>query len=64
MTILFNGTPAAEIWKTALDGQVLEDVSRRPVQVVYSLTPSVLVMCQRLVNNGTMLTVVKLAGRN
>lgn len=41
MTILFSGTPAAAIWKTALDGQVVEDVSRRPEQVVYSVTPSV-----------------------
>ena len=42
MTSLDKGTPLAAIWKRAVFGQVLEDVVKRPLQVVYSLVPSAL----------------------
>ena len=41
MTILLSGTPLAAIWKTAVCGQVLDEVVRRFAHVVYSLAPSV-----------------------
>lgn len=40
MTSLLSGTPLAAIWKSALWGQVLEELVRRPEQVVYSEVPS------------------------
>jgi hypothetical protein len=41
MTSLFSLTPEAAMWNRAELGQVLEDVSRRPLHVVYSDVPSV-----------------------
>ena len=40
MTIFESGTPLAAIWKTAVLGQVEEEVVKRLAQVVYSLAPS------------------------
>jgi hypothetical protein len=41
MTSLLRGTPDAEIWKSAVCGQVELDAVSRPAQVVYSVVPSV-----------------------
>jgi hypothetical protein len=62
MTILFSVTPAAAIWKTDVLGQVEEEAVRRPVQVTYSLTPSVtmVVEYQTCSAQSRKLTVVKL----
>ena len=39
ITSLFNDTPFAAIWNNADSGHMLEDMVRRPSQVVYSVTP-------------------------
>ena len=41
ITSLSRVTPLAEIWKSAVSGQVDEEAVRRPAHVVYSVTPSV-----------------------
>lgn len=41
ITSLSRDTPDAAIWKRAELGHVLEEVVRRPAQVVYSLVPSI-----------------------
>ena len=41
ITSLLLSTPFASIWKSAVSGQVEEDLVRRPSQVVYSVVPSV-----------------------
>lgn len=41
ITSLLSEIPDAAIWNRAVWGQVLEDAVRRPLQVVYSLVPSV-----------------------
>lgn len=40
MTSLLRDTPLAAIWKRAVWGQVLDEVVKRPAQVVYSVVPS------------------------
>lgn len=40
ITSLFRETPLLAIWKSADCGQAVEEVYRRPSQVVYSVVPS------------------------
>jgi len=41
ITSLSRETPLADIWNSADSGQVVDEVYRRPLQVVYSVVPSV-----------------------
>jgi len=44
MTILLRSTPLAAIWNTAEFGHSEVDAVKRPLQVVYSVVPSVRVV--------------------
>ena len=63
ITSLSRETPLAEIWKSAVSGQVDEEAVKRPAHVVYSVAPSVDRMnsaCQVQDHLARSLTIVEL----
>lgn len=47
ITSLLSATPLAAIWNRALWGQTLEDAVSKPLQVVYSVVPSIWTQVRR-----------------